>query len=182
MGRLPYPNFHSELDSPKHETLNVFKILSYNPATVNQWVSIGHAHFKDFSLSKRERELLILLSTAKFKSTYEWTHHARVSNKFGISDRQKHEIEAAGRGTRYFPNGLFDPAAGFSERDVTLLSLLETIIEHPYVDDGLWAKARKTFSEREIVEIISVQGFYYTLSRLTTVVDIDLEDHVKAKL
>ncbi|KAJ6784647.1 hypothetical protein PWT90_03210 [Aphanocladium album] len=157
MGRLPYPNFHSALDSPKHETLNVFKILSYNPATVNHWINIGHAHFKDFSLSKRERELLILLTTAKFRSTYEWTHHARVSDKFGISDRQRSEIAAAGRCAQYFGGGLFDAGAGFSEKDVTLLALLETIIEQPYVANELWAKAKRTFSEREIVEIISVQ-------------------------
>lgn len=159
MGRLPYPNFHSELDSPKHETLNVFKILSYSPATANHWITIGHAHFKHLSLPKRERELIILLSTAKFKSTYEWTHHIDISVKVGITEPQRGEIEAAGRCANYFCSGQFNASAGFSERDVILLSLLETIIEQPYVSDELWARAKPLFSNKEIVEIISMQVF-----------------------
>lgn len=163
MGRLAYPKYHSELDSPKHETLNVFKILSYNPATVNHWISIGHSHFKDLTLSNRERELIILLSTAKFKSTYEWTHHIAVSAKVGITERQRGEIEAAGKCPKYFCSGQFDAGAGFSERDLTLLLLLETVIEQPHVGEELWARARRTFSDRQIVEIISAQVFFAAL-------------------
>lgn len=157
MGRLPYPSFHSELDSPKHETLNVFKVLSYSPATVKQWISIGHAQFRDFSLTSRDRELVILLSTAKFQSTYEWTHHIGVSTKVGITARQRDEIAAAGKTTGYFGSGRFDAGAGFSERDLMLLTFLEAVIEKPHVSDELWARAKGVFTDRELVEIISAQ-------------------------
>lgn len=159
MGRLPYPKFQSELDSPKHETLNVFKILSYSPSTVNHWINIGHAHFKSLSLTKRDRELAIFLSTAKFKSTYEWTHHLAGASRVGITKSQLVELEAAGSNTQYFGGRHFRTEAGFSERDVLLLSLVEAIIEHPHVSDALWAKAKHVFSEREIVELISIQVF-----------------------
>lgn len=159
MGRLPYPKFHSELDSPKHETLNVFKILSYSPSTVNHWINIGHAHFKSLSLTTRDRELAILLSTAKFRSTYEWTHHMLASGRVGITKTQLAEMEAAGRDTQYFGSQKFNTEAGFSERDVMLLTLVENIIEQPYVSDALWLKAKQVFSEREVIELISIQVF-----------------------
>lgn len=177
MGRLPYPAFHSELDSTKHETLNVFKILSYSPATGNHWINIGHAQFKHLSLSNRERELIVLLSSAKFRSTYEWTHHITVSTKVGVTKPQRDEIAAAGKCARYFRGGHFDANVGFSDRDITLLSLLETIIEQPNVGDELWSRAKRVFSDREIIEIVSAQVLF-NLTRVSPVLLMATNSHL----
>ncbi|KAL4869582.1 hypothetical protein BDV12DRAFT_196209 [Aspergillus spectabilis] len=182
MARLPYPNFRAQHTSPKHTTINVLKLLSYSPSTVTHWAHIGNAQFNSLEISNRDRELVILLSTAKFKSNYEWTHHIPVSRKAGVTDLQRAEIEKAGKVRKYFSEGGFDERAGFSEKDAILLRFVEAVIEEGVVGEEHWGRMRGVFSDREVVEVISLQGFYYTFSRLTTVLDVEIDDFARAKL
>lgn len=45
----------------------------------------------------------------------------------------------------------------FNERERVLLRFLETTTNGPVVEEGLWGEMRKQFSEREIVEVMSLQ-------------------------
>lgn len=174
MARLPYPDI-------KGTPLNISKLLAHSPATVNHWSKIAGAHFKDLELSSKNRELVILLSTAKFRSTYEWTHHSTVSAKEGVTDAQREVIAQAGRQKGYFSaQGKLESLADlFTPREKTLLLFIEAVIDGPEVADELWAKAKTEFSDREVVEMITLQGFYYTFSRLTTVLNVELEPFAK---
>ncbi|KAE8151629.1 AhpD-like protein [Aspergillus avenaceus] len=180
MARLPYNDFRSHHTPPKYPTLNVLKLLSHSSATINHWADVGNAQFKHLSLSPRDRELVILLSTAKFRSTYEWTHHIPISTKAGVTDEERQVIQDAGAQARYFSGQ--KPTTKFNTKDGILLDSVETIIEHPEVGEELWARVKELFSDREIVEIISLQGFYYMFSRLTTVLEVDMDSFAKSKL
>ncbi|KAJ9148519.1 hypothetical protein NKR23_g4887 [Pleurostoma richardsiae] len=173
MARLPYT-----LDaSQEYVPLNVLKILSLSSATFKHWAELGSAQFKDLELPRRERELVILLSTSKFPSTYEWTHHVPISAKFGITDVQREELSRAGTQKGYFASQ--EKGQGethFTSKEMTLLLFVEAVIEGPEVSDALWERVKADFSEREIVEVISLQGFYYMFSRLTTVLQIEMDD------
>ncbi|KAG7076082.1 beta-glucuronidase [Colletotrichum scovillei] len=174
MARLPYPDV-------KGAPLNISKLLAHSPATVNHWSKIAGAHFKDLELSSKNRELVILLSTAKFRSTYEWTHHSTVSAKEGVTDAQREVIVQAGRQKGYFSaQGKLESLAElFTSKEKALLLFIEAVIDGPEVADELWTKAKTEFSDREVVEMITLQGFYYTFSRLTTVLNVELEPFAK---
>ncbi|OKP12281.1 hypothetical protein PENSUB_2017 [Penicillium subrubescens] len=156
MARLPYPDYHTP-HAKSRPILNVMKLLSHSTATVNHWADVGNAQFKNLSLSPRDRELVILLTTSKFNSTYEWTHHLPLSLKAGVTKKQQSALEACAKLNNYFIDGKHDPEVGFSEKDLILLTFVETIIQQPEVSDELWKRVKGTFSEREIVEIISLQ-------------------------
>ncbi|KAI3528933.1 beta-glucuronidase [Colletotrichum filicis] len=174
MARLPYPDVNGT-------PLNISKLLAHSPATVNHWSKIAGAHFKDLELSSKNRELVILLSTAKFRSTYEWTHHSTVSAKEGVTDAQREVIAQAGRQKGYFSSqGKLEALAElFTSKEKALLLFIEAVIDGPEVADELWTKAQTEFSDREVVEMITLQGFYYTFSRLTTVLNVELEPFAK---
>ncbi|KAK1480222.1 beta-glucuronidase [Colletotrichum tamarilloi] len=174
MARLPYPDVNGT-------PLNISKLLAHSPATVNHWSKIAGAHFKDLELSSKNRELVILLSTAKFRSTYEWTHHSTVSAKEGVTDAQREVIAQAGRQKGYFSSQgkLKSLAELFTSKEKALLLFIEAVIDGPEVADELWTKAKTEFSDREVVEMITLQGFYYTFSRLTTVLNVELEPFAK---
>ncbi|RAH84662.1 hypothetical protein BO86DRAFT_407602 [Aspergillus japonicus CBS 114.51] len=181
MPRLPYTNYHTPHAGPP-PTLNIIKLLSHSTATVDHWTALGNAQFKHLSLAARDRELVILLTTAKFQSTYEWTHHVPVSLKAGVTRAQQSALEASSKTTNYFIDGKYSLEAAFSPRDLVLLTFVETIIQQPEVGDELWERVKREFSEREIVEIISLQGFYYSFSRLTTVLECGFDEWAKSKL
>ncbi|KXH31322.1 hypothetical protein CSAL01_03833 [Colletotrichum salicis] len=132
MARLPYPDV-------KGTPLNISKLLSHSPATVNHWSKIAGAHFKDLELSSKNRELVILLSTAKFRSTYEWMHHSAVSAKEGVTDAQREVIAQAGRQKGYFSGqGKLDSLAElFTQKEKVLLLFIEAVIDGPGVADEL---------------------------------------------
>lgn len=133
------------------------KLLSYSAATVDHWAGLGNAQFKNLLLSARDRELVIMLTTSKFKSTYEWTHHLPLSFKAGVTKKQQAVLETSAKQNNYFINEKCDIEVGFSAKDLVLLAFVETIIQQPEVSDELWECVKGNFSDREIVEIISLQ-------------------------
>lgn len=157
MARLPYPEPPKQ-HAKSHPTLNIMKLLSYSTATVEHWAGLGNAQFKHLLLSARHRELVIMLTTSKFNSTYEWTHHTPVSLKAGVTEQQQAALKASAKEKDFFIDRKFDNGAvGFSEKDLILLSFVETIIQQPEVSDELWKSVKGQFSDREIVEIITLQ-------------------------
>lgn len=154
MARLPYSS-----KPTRYLALNVVKVLSHSSATVGHWEELGNAQFKSLQLSKKLRELVILLSTAKFQSSYEWTHHVGVSARHGVSDAQRAVLATAGRTKSFFSSADHrERAKEFSAQEALLLQFVEAVIEGPEIDDDLWEKVKGTFTEREIVEIISLQA------------------------
>lgn len=50
--------------------------------------------------------------------------------------------------------------AGFTDTEILFLQFLESVIDTGEVSDDLLAQMRKAFSDREIVEIISMQACF----------------------
>jgi alkylhydroperoxidase family enzyme len=48
-------------------------------------------------------------------------------------------------------------------------------VEERRVDDAAWRRARRHFSEVELVDLILLAGFYGLASRLVLALDVDLE-------
>ncbi|EPS35286.1 hypothetical protein H072_11338 [Dactylellina haptotyla CBS 200.50] len=184
MARLPYPDYEDKnFKAAGKPTINVFKLLSYSAGTVDLWTSIGNAHFTKITFSKKQRELIILLSSAKFGSYYEWTHHIPLSTKFGVTHEQREEMKRAAKVKGYFSDTYWkvNPAS-FDEQEQVILTFLEAVIDAPEVDEEIWQKATEKLSQRQIVELITMQGFYYTLGRVTTALKIDMEGGIKPRL
>ncbi|KAJ5387351.1 hypothetical protein N7509_009892 [Penicillium cosmopolitanum] len=164
MAQLPYPDYNTpHAAATSHPTINILKLLSYSTATAHHWTELGHAQFKNLKLSNRDRELVILLTSSKFNPVYEWAHRLPLSLKAGDENFE-------------------DEKVGFSDKDLVLLTFVETIIQQSEVGDQLWERVRSEFSHREIMEIISLQGFSYTFSRLNTVLQSDFDEWAKSKL
>ncbi|KAF1812668.1 hypothetical protein P152DRAFT_449375 [Eremomyces bilateralis CBS 781.70] len=179
MARLPYPNYTYN----SRPTINAVKLLAYSPSTADHWTAIGTAHFRSLSLSRKLRELATLYLSVRFGSSYEWDHHIMLSEKAGITETQRETLQAASsRDAGHFANGGGNEV--FERREVAMLSFLEAIVRGPEVKDELWGETTRYFNEREIVELISLQGFYYMISRLGTVLKVDMDDFAtkKAKL
>ncbi|KAF3933612.1 hypothetical protein ABW19_dt0208251 [Dactylella cylindrospora] len=164
MARFPYPAWEDPFFAAAGKpTINVLKLLSYSSATIDQWSAIGNAQFSRFSLPRKLRELVILLSSAKFGSTYEWTHHIALSAKAGVTDKQREDLLEAGKVKGYFSQEYWaNSAAGFNDREQVLLTFLEAVIDTGEVDEETWQRTTGQFSPREIVEVISMQVSYLT--------------------
>jgi alkylhydroperoxidase family enzyme len=115
-------------------------------------------------LPTKFRELTILLTTAKLKSTYEFTHHTPVSKAAGVTDEQREILKTAGERKHYFTHTSSDL---FDEKETALLQFVEALIETETgdVEDALFDKVKELFGDREVVEVVSLQVCDVTVER-----------------
>ncbi|KAH7018147.1 AhpD-like protein [Microdochium trichocladiopsis] len=193
MARIPYPPLppapkkDGTTTTPRPPPPNVSRVLAHSTGTATHWGAVANAHFTALQLDAKLRELAILLTTAKLGSTYEHTHHSLISAKFGVSDAQRAWIGdkarlAEGGVLNSVQQGGKEQEGLFTDKEKVLLVLVENVVERKDVGEELWKSASGFFGERELVEIVSLVGFYFTFSRITTVFEVELEGSSGSKL
>ncbi len=80
--------------------------------------------------------------------------------------RRRHDAGADRKGD--FGNG------ALSDADGTIIRFTAAIATGPHVSDELFRAARRFLSEREVVELLQVIGYYWTFSRVSTVLNVDV--------
>ncbi|MEL3890609.1 carboxymuconolactone decarboxylase family protein [Ferrovibrio sp. MS7] len=127
----------------------LFRQVAHNPRVLGRWR--GGSLLDPGSISLRQREIVILRVTARLNAEYEWSVHvAFFAAKAGFTP-----AEIAG--TRL--------GGGFAaDADKLLLRIVDTLIDAKGLDDMLWEEASAVFSPAQLVEILSLVGFYHTVS------------------
>ena len=105
----------------------------------------------------RDRELVILRTTARCRSEYEWGVHVNAfARPLGFSEEMI-------RGTVMADQG--DPL--WSPSQAALLRLCDELHETSSISDALWEELRKHFTSDQLIELIYTVGLYHTVSYLT---------------
>ena len=89
MARLPYlektdlaPEDHDLLARP----ITLFKCMTHSPKAARAFHGLGHFIRHESRLDPRLRELAILAVGWVTRSPYEWSHHVKISQDFGVTD------------------------------------------------------------------------------------------------
>ncbi|TVY13917.1 hypothetical protein LARI1_G007639, partial [Lachnellula arida] len=112
-----------------------------------------------------QRGLVCLLNASRIKCEYQWKQHVPLAKAAGVSEAQIAALSAA---------EISGPA--WSEEDKALLRFLNAVIDGPEVSEPVFEKAREFFSDRVLVEVVTIQWFYYSLARIATVFRVDIEN------
>jgi alkylhydroperoxidase family enzyme len=169
MARISYPERSAlppELirileEMPRHAPI---EMLAHSPAVAQQFLRLAQAQFTSLALPLPDRELLILVVAALVECEYEYQQHIPVSESAGVDSVLREAIWS----------GSLAPS-DLCERDRVLVAFVRAILRSPQVEERLVATVREYFSEREIVEILQLIGFYWGLGRLCTVLDLEIE-------
>ena len=140
----------------------MFTTLSHSPATVQPLLGLARALYTSLELPARTRELAILTLAAHTESPFVWTQHEPISEAAGVTESIRELIR---------DHEHTNPALSAPDRAV--LQFTTAVVTGPHVSDGLFAALRGVLSEREIVELLHVIGYYWTLSCVSTVVQIE---------
>ena len=117
-------------------------------------------------LTLRQREIVIDRTTALCAAEYEWgVHVAAFAAKAGLDAAQVHSLVHGDPDDACWPD---------ADRD--LLRLCDALHRHCDVDDSLWRALRARFAEEAMLELLLLAGFYRTVSYLTNVLRLPLED------
>jgi len=148
------------------EPLKLFRTLAVNFDVASRMRPLGAGLLAHNTIAPRERELVILRTTALNGAEYEWGVHATFFNE--LNDE---EI----RGT--VPGRNHDWPA----RDALLIRLCDELNATATVsDDDLWDELRRHWSDPQLIELLVLAGWYRTISYVINAARIEPEPWVGA--
>jgi alkylhydroperoxidase family enzyme len=132
--------------------LLLFRTIGQNPRVLQRMMAGGL--LDKGSISVRQRELMILRTTAVCGAEYEWgVHVAAFGAKAGWKPA---EIRATVRGDAG------DPCWSADEKLV--IRLADALHQTSRVDDTLWSELKGVFRDDQLIELIMLAGLYHAVS------------------
>ena len=137
------------------------KMLSHSAGTVKPFVQLARAQFTALDLPARSRELVILTVAEYTASTFVAAQHDPLALAAGVGERVRQLIR-----DRQLDSPELSPA------DRALICLTAEVVQRPRVPDEVLQQARKFLTDRQLVEVLQVTGYYWTFGRISTVLDV----------
>ena len=174
MPRIPYrdaddPEIGDLLDSikarRKGKLINLDRMLLHSPPFARGWNALLGAVRRDLEIAPRVRELAICAVARLNRAEYEWRQHAPEFLAAGGPQRQLdalRDVERAAPDTE-----LFDEA----ERAALQLTLEMT--RSVEVSEATLARARASFGERQLTELVGTIATYNMVSRFLVALGVD---------
>ena len=170
MPRIPYPDLDKA--SPEVREMlgrlpapaNIFNMMAHAETCVKPVMKLGGTLLGKLALDPKLRELCLLHAVKLVGGDYEWVQHVPIARDLGCSEAQIAALDGAD-----------DGAACFDVREKAALRFTREVVVDVRASDATLSDARKHLSNREIVELILMAGFYTTLARLTETLGMETE-------
>lgn len=114
------------------------------------WLHFAGTLMPGGRLGRRRTELVILRVAHRRNSAYEWTQHAGLARRAGLSAA---EVEQVRREDAVWPMP-----------EELLLEVTDHLLTHDDLDDATWARLRATFDEPTSIELLMLIGHYRMLA------------------
>jgi 4-carboxymuconolactone decarboxylase len=172
MARLPLLNedhspevatVYAEIAGSRGQVLNVFRGLGHAPEGLRRLAALGdYARFHT-RLTDRVRELVILTTARANGCQYEWTQHAGLALRSGVSEAEIDAINAGGT-----PEGL-------SALESAAVAYAQELGRDRHVSDATFAALRAHLDERELTDLTLVAAYYTALGMTLNAFEVDLQ-------
>jgi 4-carboxymuconolactone decarboxylase len=148
------------------EPLKLFRTLAHNEAFSSRLRTLGAGILGPASsIAPRVREILIDRTCALCGCEYEWgVHVAAFGAAVGLAPEA---LRATATGSAN------DPA--WSERDALLIRLADELHHTSRVTDELWGALAAHWEAPQILELLSIAGFYHLIAYLANGARVALE-------
>lgn len=141
---------------------NLYRTLANSPAMLGAWTGMAWPLRHEPALERRIRELAIMRVAQRCRAAYEWAHHWRLAEEFGVPETQL-------RALREWPaSDLFD------ERERAVLAYADAVVDLQ-VPDAVFDPLRRWFDEGRLVELTLTISFYCHVSRALVALRIEVE-------
>jgi hypothetical protein len=148
-----------------HEPLALFRTLAVHSELMSRMRPLGAGILGHGRVDPREREIVIHRTCARAGAEYEWGVHVIAFGKpLGLTDEQ---IAATAAGEAD------DPL--WSDREKLLVRLADELYDTCTVRAPLWAALAERYADDQLLELLTIAGWYRLLSGLINAVGIGRE-------
>lgn len=158
LNELPYDTL-----SGKNAPTNVMGQMMVNPEMADLFVPYWVKTKAAISLAIQDQEFIMLRSAVIFNCDYVWGHHVPVMQNTGMARSTINQI------ARPIEDG------DWSDKDKALLMAVDAIYAKADVDEALWASLKQHFTDKNIMDIISVCSQYLLFNATNNVFGLRLE-------
>jgi hypothetical protein len=145
--------------------LRLFRVWARHLPLAEALRVVGRHLLAQGALAPREREILILRTTARCGAEYEWGVHAVFfPARVGLDAADVAATRTACADDPRWP-----------ERDALLVALADALHDAAAVPDALWRALAARWSEAELLEMLAVVGFYHLVSFTANALRLSLE-------
>ena len=113
-------------------------------------------------LSTRIREVAILTSAREHDSKFEWQQHERVGLREGVSPETIDVIKHR------------KPVDGLDETEALVIEIGRQLFRDHRLSSELFARARETFGEQKLIDLLANMGSYAATAILLAAVDMQV--------
>ena len=152
------------------QPLNVHSLMANHPDLLNAWWNYRNYSVRGGDLQQRDCEHVILRVAVHMRCWYEWASHVDRGLAAGL---QQDEIDRVLDGP---------DAPGWRERDRLLLRAVDELVEDSAVHSSTLKHLSTHFSSQQILDLVSLQGVYFTLGCMVNTWNPELDEHVVARL
>jgi len=132
--------------------LQLFRVVARNPRVLARMMAGGL--LDKGSVSLRQRELMILRTTALCGAEYEWgVHVAAFGAKAGWTPAQLQATVHAGPGD-----------AAWSADEQMIVRLADALHATNDIDEALWRRLEGAFTHEQLIELVMLAGLYHAVS------------------
>jgi alkylhydroperoxidase family enzyme len=177
MTRIPFPDLERsppevrEMLARLPAPVGIFNMIAHAETVLKPLMKLGGTFLGKLELDPLLRELVILHAVNLEGGEYEWVQHVPIVLALGGTQEQ---VDALKLGD--------DQATCFSDAQKAALRFAREVVVDVGASEASLTAARKHLSEREVVELILVAGFYIMLARLTETLDIPNDPPIGDKL
>lgn len=158
------------IDAMNGRPIQIHCLLANHPALLNAWWNYRMHSVGGGDLPQRDCELVILRVAIHMEAWYEWAAHVDRGLAAGLLLDDIYQVAA----------GPLD--AGWSKRDSTLLCAVDELVTRHHIDPATRAILAEFFSEKQQLDIVSLQGLYVTIACIIGTWPIDIEDEIAERL
>lgn len=168
MARLPYLE-KSELKPEDQDLLKreitLFKCMVNSPNAARAFQGLGGFIRHKSRLDGRLREIAILAVGWITQAPYEWSHHVKIGQDFGVSERDISDVIAECNGKE---SGL-EPVAKL------IVKAAREMTNDLAVSDSTFAELKKSFDNERLTDLVITMAFYNAVVRFLGTMRIDVE-------
>ena len=169
MARLSYLSREDLAAEDQHlleRPIHLFRALAHGPEVADWMKQIGGWIRYRCRLDPRLRELAIIQVGYLTRSPYEFSHHVKIGQDFGVTDADLHALVADTRGE---PSSLGD-----EERAVIRAARELTIGTE--LSEETWSDLRRFLPEDRLLDLLFIITHYVQVVRMLGALQIDVEE------
>jgi 4-carboxymuconolactone decarboxylase len=150
-------------DAPIGE-YNIFRTLARHADLFQSWLPFGGYLLVGGILPSTDRELMILRTAVRCRSSYEWGQHVRISERMGI-ERETIDRVAEGPG-----------ATGWTEHQAALLRAVDELHDSARISDETWSTLAQAYDDNQLIELTMLIGQYHMVAFALNSLGVELDE------